>query len=260
MEATVIINDVHIPAHDPAAVDIALSVAATLFEKGILRELILNGDIADFWNLKFHDMAPHEYGIRTTIKDDIYLVNKFLDHCQNRFPGVKITYIEGNHEYRLPRYLMKHAPGLFEMMTVPELFKLEERGIEFIPYVRNQLYTIEGTNLNVRHSPYSYSIHCAHACITKKFINLIFGCTHRYQESKLKAGDHNYYYACSNGCLIDFEHPIFGYMNTDNWSKGFSVVYTDGEWWQNNHVEIRDNRAVFAGYEFIGLKSFDFTK
>lgn len=248
------------PAHDPAALDVALSVCDTLHDQGILRELILNGDIADFYNVSLHDKMPYHTSITTSIKDEIYLVNKLLDYCQKKFKGTKITFIEGNHEDRLARYLFKKAPDLYELMDIESLFKLEERGIDFYPYGRHQLYQIEGTDLYVRHSPYSYSVHCAYANITKKMINLIHGCTHRYQELKIKTGDFRYLYGCSNACLIDFKNPIFDYMKTDNWSKGFSVCYVDGPWWQNNHVKIEGGRTVFTGYEFTGDPKFDFTR
>ena len=259
IEARLILNDIHIPAHDPAALDIALSVGSTLHQKNCLKEIILNGDILDFFNVKFHPVSPHDFGITTTIKDEIYLGNKFLDHLAARFPGTEITLLAGNHEDRLSRFLAQKAPDIFDLIAMPALLKLDERGIEYVPYGRHQLYRIAGTDLFCRHSPYSYAIHCAYNCITKKFINLIFGCTHRYQEIKLKDGEGKEKYACSNACLIDFEHPIFNYMSTDNWAKGFSVIYTDGGWWQNTHVKIKDGRTVFDGHEYHGSKDFDFT-
>jgi len=251
---------VHIPAQCNKSLDIAFSVFDSLYQDNCLSQIILNGDIADFFNLKFHDSLPSDFGIKTRLKDEIWLVNKFLDHIQARYPKVEITFIEGNHEQRLARYLTKKCPDLFDMLDVPSLFKLRERKIKFYPYGRHQLYQIKKTDLYVRHSPYSYSEHCVHQNITKKHINLIHGCTHRYQERKIKTGSGKYLYGCSNGCLINFDDPIFDYMPTDNWVKGFSVVYIDGKWWQNHFVKITDGRTVFGGYEYTGSKDFDFTQ
>jgi hypothetical protein len=259
IDAYAIINDVHIPAHSPACLDVTLSVLDMLHSAGVLKEIILNGDIADFFNIKLHPVMPHEFGIKTTIKDEIYLVNKFLDHLQMRYPEATIMFLSGNHEDRLDRYLCKKAPEIFDMMTVPELFKLEDRGIDHMPYGRGQLYQIGETDLFCRHSPYSYSVHCAHACLVKKFINLIFGCTHRFQEMKLKDGTGVEKYACSNASLIDFDNPMFNYMPTDNWANGFSIAFVEKEWWQNQHIKINDKQTVFGGYKFKGSDKFDFT-
>jgi hypothetical protein len=43
-------------------------------------------------------------------------------------------FIEGNHEWRLERYIANKAPELFEITSVPKLFELRRRSWKFTPY------------------------------------------------------------------------------------------------------------------------------
>jgi len=258
LEAIGILNDIHIPFHSKSALDVALTILEDIYKEKTLSTIILNGDVGDFYGVNLHGKMPSDMSIKNTIKDEIYQVNKFLDHICKRFKNVEIVFIEGNHETRLLRYIVKKCPELFDMFSIPELFKLKERKIKFVPYGRNQLYKIPETNLFVRHSPYSYGVNCAYSTLTKKFTNLIFGCTHRGQSVTLKTANQEERYACANRCLIDFDSPIFNYMDSDNWSHGFSVVYKDKSKWFNKEVIIKKGIAMFNGYQYIGDNDFEF--
>lgn len=258
MKVTAVVNDIHIPFHDKRAIDIFFAVLEDLHQTKCLSEIVLNGDIADFYGVKLYPKMPHDVGIKVSIKDEVYQVNKFLDLLQAKFEGVKITYIEGNHESRLLRYICAKAPDLFDMFTVPELFKLEERGIEFIPYGRGQRYKVENVDMMIKHSPYSYSKHCAMANIEKKFQSILFGCTHRRQEVIVRDGDDNEVIGIGNGCMIDFSSKIFNYMASDNWSQGFTLLYANTDIWFNKYVKITDGQAVFNNVHYVGREDFEF--
>ena len=135
---------------------------------------------------------------------------------------------------------------------------MDERGIEFIPHGRGQKYYIENTDVLIRHSPFSYSKHCAMANLDKKKVSILFGCTHRKQKVVIRDGEDNEMVGVSNGCMLDRDSAICKYMDTDDWSQGFSLFYVNEENYFIKEVEIKEGEAVFNNVHYIGRDDFEF--
>jgi hypothetical protein len=219
-----------------------------------LDEIVLLGDLADYYEVSTHDKLPQCIGMRQKLEDEVYEVNKFLDYIE-KFK-VKIKWLEGNHLFRLKKYLIKNAPALFDTISNEGLFKLDERElIEFVPFGRGQLCNVLNTKLYARHQPFSQGVNCAMATIQKKSISLIFGHTHRVQTVIRKRGDKSFISAYSCGCLIDFESPVFSYADTDDWAHAFGIVYQfsdDPEDYIVDIVEIKNGNAIYNGSLYTG--------
>lgn len=251
MKIAVNLPDLHLPWHDAHAVEVALLIMKDLHATGILKQINIMGDMLDFCDASLHEKMPWSWPIKTTIKDEVYVGNKFLDLLQELFPETEIVYYEGNHEIRLMRYIVKKCKELFDFFSVPELLKLEERGIKFLPYGRGQLGRVLDTNLYTRHAPYSQGINCAMSTIQKKHRSLLFGHTHRVQSTTIKTADGQFLSAFSGGCLIDFNAPVFGYADTDDWAHSILVTYAwDKDDWITHQVPITNGKAVYNGYEY----------
>ena len=250
-KVSLIMPDAHIPNHDRKAVDVMFSIAKDLPR---LDEIVILGDLADFYGVSLHDVLPDCFGIKQRLKDEVYFVNKFLDVMQTFNKPIK--WLEGNHLVRLKKYLVKKAPALFDLIDNETLFKLDERDlIEFYPFRRNQLARVLDTNLFARHQPYNQGVNCANGTIQKKNISLIFGHTHRVQTVIKKRGDKSFISAYSCGCLIDFESPVFSYADTDDWAHAFGVVYqfsNDPEDYIVNIIEIKNGKAIYNGNLYEG--------
>lgn len=57
----------------------------------------------------------------------------------------------------------------------------------------------------------------------------------------------------SAGCLIDFNSPVFSYMDTDDWAQGFAIVYQFGEDPQDyiiDFINIKNGKAVYNGFVY----------
>jgi hypothetical protein len=164
-----------------------------------------------------------------------------------------IVYCEGNHEYRLPRYLNKNCGELYKAVTVPKLLMLDHMGIEFIPYGPNQQYAILGSKLIARHEPLGGGEHCAASTVKKAGKSVIFGHTHRIQEAQIVTIDGDNYRGISTGWLGDKNHPVFDYVkNHHQWAQGFSelTVMKDGTWF-NNLIHIIDHKCNYNGNIYI---------
>lgn len=121
------VPDTHRPYHDKGAWALMLR-AARLFKPDTI---ILLGDFADFYAVSSHDKNPSRV---SSLDAELQDVNEGLDDLA-ALGASRVCYVEGNHEWRLARYLAKNAAALYGMMSVPELLRLEERGFEWTPYM-----------------------------------------------------------------------------------------------------------------------------
>jgi len=128
LERFVIIPDVHHPeAHDDYRVMLR---AMDVFQP---EGIVVLGDFADAESLSAH---PKTQKGAEDFKSEVDAVMAELD-ILDRLPRVKWKkYIEGNHEYRLQRYLANNAQALMGMLDIKSCFHLIERGWDFTPYMK----------------------------------------------------------------------------------------------------------------------------
>jgi len=87
-------------------------------------EIVLLGDYADFYPVSRHAKDP---SVAHALTDEIKSVNEGLDQLDKLWPKAKKVYLEGNHEWRLERYLSEQAPALFGVTDCPLLFQINQR-------------------------------------------------------------------------------------------------------------------------------------
>lgn len=166
-----VIGDVHGPWCDDIAVNLFLDICKDV---GIT-DLVINGDFVDFYNINAH--GPKDPEIQSKLDDEFIWAGDMLDHIKKKLPGVQITWIYGNHEYRLDRFVMANCPAFYNHLKLEKMLRLDERGVDWIPY--NERFKI-GPKLYCQHSPPSYSENAASTSFKKKFDeDHIWGCAHR---------------------------------------------------------------------------------
>ena len=125
------IPDCHIPYHDKTAFRLVMRMA----KKVRFDRICILGDFADFFKVSFHERTLEK---RMGFGTEVAVVNDCLDEVDDLDAEDK-NYVAGNHEFRFDRYMAEKAPELSDLpgLTVPELFRLEQRGWEWTPY-RNE--------------------------------------------------------------------------------------------------------------------------
>jgi len=121
-----ILSDVHVPFHSEKAIESAIQQGQSEGVDGIF----LNGDIWDAQSVSWWPEVVRNFN------REIEALIDFLDWLAEAFPGKPIIYKPGNHEYRLPRYILSKAPELIEtpIDAIERVLGFEERGIEFLDY------------------------------------------------------------------------------------------------------------------------------
>lgn len=242
IKKALIIPDCHIPYEDKKAYDLMLAVAKDIDPD----EIVILGDYADFYGLSSHGK---DAGIQELFQEELYEVIERLKELNKLFPNAKKVFIEGNHEYRLPRYLNKNCKELYGSVSVPNLLHLKHFGFEFVPYGPDQKYNVLGSKLVARHEPLAGGKHVAQNTVEKAMASVIFGHTHRIQEAQTVAIDGKNYRGISSGWLGDKDHPVMSYVkNHHQWALGFSevTVLEDGTWF-NNLIHIIDYKCNYNG-------------
>jgi UDP-2,3-diacylglucosamine pyrophosphatase LpxH len=247
MRTCAIIPDTHIPFEHKEYYDIMLQIMDDAYLQG-MEEIVLLGDYLDFYGCNLHGKFPD---IRWNLADEINAGKEKLEQLRNRYPKCKITYLEGNHEFRLERYIWANARELYGLVTLNELLNLEKLDIDMIPYHRRQLYQILGSNLHARHEPYAGSTHTAYGTAQKSMVDMIFGHTHRYQDVKVvekSVGIERR--AISGGWIGDERFKVFDYVKTKmDWAHCFNFVHVDSKLnWYNEPIHFEKGRAFYRDY------------
>lgn len=264
LKTALIIPDLHIPFHCKHYLDLIISIGSDYHKKSAaIDQIILLGDLLDFFGVSLHPKLPSAMSVRATIRDEIYQGNQFFDLLKKNFKGAQIVYLEGNHEQRLSRYIAQKCPDLFDLINIKDLLQLEKRGVKFVPFARHgshQLFQVLNSSLYARHAPPSQGENCASETLKKKHCSLVFGHTHRAQSFTAKNLNGVEMSCYSLGCGIDFESPVFSYMDTDNWAKRFAFCRqfsNDENDWLMDVVEVKNNTAFFDGHIYQSEHGLD---
>jgi predicted phosphodiesterase len=121
-----ILSDIHFPHSDDNTVESALNEAKRLNVKGIL----LNGDILDSAEISDHE----KHRSSEKYRDEVKMGLNFLEMLRGKFKKARIIYKIGNHEERLDRYVITHAPALdgLEGFNLRSLLHMDDLGVELV--------------------------------------------------------------------------------------------------------------------------------
>ena len=219
-----VLNDIHFPYEHKRKYAKALSIIGKWDN---LSGIYLNGDILEIESLSRHPKGPQ--AIKSFEYEIDYANSKFDEICET-FKDVPVTLVEGNHCYRLFRYIRDIAPEMWGLIDNPQLLKFPDRGWKFVPYGPSQYVQCGKTRLYVRHEPLAGGVNCAKATAEKSWVDTLFGHTHVEQRYtvRLQGPTQKLIRAYSGGWLGDKTRPCFDYRGPrDNWVEGFSEITCD---------------------------------
>lgn len=224
---SLVVNDLHVPYHDPRAIDLAVRVV----EVWMPDQVIFNGDIGDFYAVSQYDKDPARLmdgGLQEEVNQVRRILRRFKAALERRtriktvLPKRRIIVKPGNHEDRLRRYLWKH-PELYGMsaLQIPELYGLREEDIEYEEddtiLANGALHLSHGTRVRQK----------AGYTATAELEAVMYGYgtktghTHRLGTVYARTPD-GYVSASEGGCLcLDSS-----YVRKPNWQLGVTTIYS----------------------------------
>lgn len=220
IERVLIIPDCHHPHHDVKAWELLLKVAKDFKPQHV----IVLGDFADFYTVSSHSKDPTR---SNQLDEEIAAVNVELRRLEKVTPGAKRVFIEGNHEFRLIRYLQDKAPELASLLSVPKLFKLHEHGWKHIPYRKS----FKMGSMRFTHDVGPSGKHAAAKSMDAMGHNVVIGHCHRIEMVVQGTLEGDRHVGVSFGWLGDLNE--IDYMHKDkvskDWALGLGLGYFDTE-------------------------------
>jgi predicted phosphodiesterase len=259
------------PIHDEAAIAVALAITADLNPDLV----VLVGDNADFVEFGKYRHSP---AFQQTTQATIDRLGRLCAELRAAAPNARIVWIAGNHEERLPNYLLDNAraafglrragdpPTSWPVLSVPDLCHFDRYGIEYLPgypastfWINDRLRVIHGDKVASGGST-------AHKYLANEKVSCIYGHVHRREYGARTREDRDgakEIMAASPGCLARIDGAVPStkggtdldgrpLTRIEDWQQGIAVVHYqpgDGRFTYAN-VAIHDGWALWNGREY----------
>lgn len=236
--------DEHIPFHERRALDAVLQYA----QRYHWDFYVSIGDLLDLNAIShFNRGKPRNIEGERLLEDFEYagrLLDLRLEALRNKNPECSAALLEGNHEFRIERFLDEH-PYLEGLISVPENLRLKERGIQWVRnYSDHEIYRVGA--LHFIHGAY-HGVHHARKHALEFGVELVYGHTHSIDRHAVRLeGRAETVVAHSIGTLCEMrQHYRKGRPRPVRWEHGFAVCYVDTETGDVEVFPVRINNGRF---------------
>jgi predicted phosphodiesterase len=230
-----VLGDCHLPMHDRATIEAAVGEAR---DRGVVG-VLLNGDVMDMFGITPFFRVP----TRDRFADEIECGRQFLAWLRSRLPKARLVYRQGNHEFRLVRYVAERAAALFDLpeVHVPALLHLDKFGVEWVADKRKvmlgKLTTLHGHELRK-----GEGVNPARLAFLRTTATVLVNHYHRTSEHHQRSLDEKFYAAWSVGCAC-YLHPDYDPYGQSNHGYAMVEVAADG-WFSVHNRRVLDGRVV----------------
>lgn len=255
------------PFHDEQAMAAALKVVQAA-DPDVVVHL---GDFLDFASFGTYEQEP---GFALTVQPAIDRAHRFLVETQAAAPRATQVLLEGNHDRRLQKAIVRNAlaafgirradaPDEWPVLSLPYLLRVEDLNCTYIPgypagiyWISDRLAVIHGHKVRSNGST-------AAAVLQDDSVSLLFGHIHRiecsYRTRRVRTGAHTSL-AASPGCLCRIDGAVPSTKGStdplgrpvptvENWQHGCAVItYQPGDGpFALELVPIHDGTVIFRG-------------
>lgn len=259
------------PTHDEAAIAVTLAMLRAARPSVV----VLVGDNADLPELsKYRLTPPYAQTTQATIDRLTLLIAQIRDAIG---PGCLIVWLAGNHEERLPNYLLDNAraafglrqgvtPDSWPVLSMPHLCRMDDYGVEYRPgypasdfWINERVRVIHGDRVKSKGST-------AHVYLADEKTSVIYGHVHRREWAEVTRQDHDgprTIMAASPGCLARLDGAVPStkqgtdldgrpLVRAENWQQGVAFVeYEPGDGrFVYEQVPIRDGWGMWRGKHY----------
>jgi len=211
-------------------------------------KVILLGDFMNVESLSAWDMDKKRLMEGRRYLKEVDLANKELDYLQScvKDKTEGIYYLEGNHEWRVERYLDKN-PEMEGLLELPEKLKLKERGIKWFPYLNQVRKPLKIGEMNFLHGLYTNQYH-AKKHLMSLGCNICYGHKHESQTAMQNMAMQKVYMAYGLGTLGD-KAPDYLKGRPGNWINQFAIFEWDTNTGHFNlyPVNVIKNKFIWNG-------------
>lgn len=264
-------GDELVPIHDEQAVDIALAIIRAARPSVV----VCVGDNADFAEFGKYRLSPAFARTTQATIDRLALLAAQIRNAAG--PDARIVWLAGNHEERLPNYVIDNAvaafglrrggaPDTWPVLSLPHLCRFDDYDVTYLPgypagsyWINERLRVIHGDKVASGGST-------AHKYLGTEKTSVIYGHIHRIEYAERTREDHDgprTIMAASPGCLARTDGAVpstKGGIDLDgrpltrheDWQQGVAVIdYEPGDGrFVYEQVAIRNGWARWRGKEY----------
>lgn len=256
------------PLHDEAAMEVTRQYCYENQPKTI----VIQGDNLDVPEFgKFEADGVHFVRTFQLALDGLH---KWLARLRAENPNARIVMLEGNHDIRLIKNVLRHAmelagirpanmPEEWGVLTIPFLLRLGELAIEWVSgYPANTYH--HNDDLQFVHGHKIRSNGSTAELYTKQYNrNTIFGHVHRQEMHTRTDEDGRQITAATFGTLARIDGIVPSYNNgitsdgefvpfNENWQQGFGHIKIYDGYTDIRPIRIFNGRAIVDGKEYNG--------
>ncbi len=258
------------PIHDERAIAVALQIVRDTNPDLV----VLVGDNLDAAELGKYRTTP---AFQRTTQASIDRLATLCAELRDAAPLARIVWLAGNHEERLPNYILDNAvaayglrrgntPESWPVLSIPYLCHFDTYEVEYLPgypassfWINDRLRVIHGDKVASGGST-------AHKYLGAEKVSVIYGHVHRREYGARTREDRDgakEIMAASPGCLARIDGAVpstKGGVDLDgrpltrveDWQQGVSVVnYQEGDGMFTYHnIAIHDGWAMWNGKEY----------
>ena len=236
----IVLPDIHVPAHDEKS----MGAVMRYMKDHKWDEVVLLGDFMDFDCISSHNKDNLRGVSGKTLEKDYIVGGELLDQLQAAASKAKFTLLEGNHCYRVERFIDANPQleGRVEMELGLQLIK---RKIKWVRYwSKGEVYRIGKATFI--HGTYTNQYH-AKKHVESYDASVFYGHVHSFQSHTKIQKKGQPRIGQSLGCLCELDQA---YMRgrPSMWSHGFGVFYfrEDGTF---NHYPVMMVNHTFTSPE-----------
>jgi predicted phosphodiesterase len=249
--------------HDEKAITLALQ----MMEDANPDLVVCVGDNLDLPEMGKYVTYP---SYAQTTQASIDRATRFCAEMRQAAPHAKIVWLAGNHEERMPKYLVQnagaayglrrgHEPDSWPVLSVPFLCRMDDYGVEYRPgypaadlWINEKLRVIHGDRVKSNGST-------AHVYLNQEKTSVLYGHIHRIEVAFKTREDYDgprTIMAASPGCLARIDGAIpstRGGVDLDgrpltrheNWQQGLGFVTYEES---GNHAFAYENVTIYDGW------------
>jgi len=248
----VVASDFHFRFHSEQAISILEQVCRDIKPD----KLILAGDLLDCHEVSKFDKVPSNHNLM----EELLVCREFLHDMRLILPESEITYLEGNHSFRLKKYLIENIkdPSIYNLikhsLSLNELLQLDKYNVKLIendPEKTNfdDVYVEEnGVLIGHFNKVATGAGSTAKFLANRNFHSIIQAHVHRLSVSNKTIIGGKIIDIVECGCMCSLK-PI--YCSNVDWQNGFIVMETLGEDNFISAVKVINGRAIFNGKLYI---------
>jgi len=263
-------NDELEPTHDERALEVALAIVRDVKPNVI----VMVGDNIDAPEFGKYRLTP---AFQRTMQAAIDRATTLCAQLRSAAPDAEIVWLAGNHEERIPNYLLDNAsaafglrrgntPDSWPVLSIPYLCRMDETGIDYRAgypagqyWINQRLRVIHGDKVASGNST-------AHKYLATEKTSVIYGHIHRREWAERTREDWDgakTVMAASPGCLARIDGVVPStkqgtdldgrpLRRVEDWQQGCSVVtFEPGEGrFVYEQVAIHDGWAQYRGKDY----------